>query len=117
VKNRDLWFTLPSQKFLLVSWLFLAIPNSNYKLLVITKLSLCIDSSFSKHFVLNFSVQMYSNRSKFIQPAEKELWDKVPIEAMSSEEDALDDNEIVYHYSPSWRSDGITMLPFVYLLL
>jgi len=60
---------------------------------------------------------MYSERDKFVQPAEKELWDKVPIEAMSSEEDASDDNETVYHYSPSWRSDGNTMFHFAHLLL
>ena len=57
-------------------------------------------------YLLDCSVQMYSDRQKFVEPLEKDLWDKVPLEAMSSEEDASDDNEIIYHYSPSWRSDG-----------
>ena len=74
-------------------------------------------TTFNDCSVCNCSVQMYSERDKFVQPAERELWDKVPVEAMSSEEDASDDNETFYHYSPSWRSDGITMFLFAHLVL
>ena len=33
-QNRDLWFTLPPQRSLLGSWLFLAIPISYFKILI-----------------------------------------------------------------------------------
>ncbi|XP_065905113.1 uncharacterized protein [Dysidea avara] len=60
-----------------------------------------------KTIVKHRKKKMYSDRQKFVEPLEKDLWDKVPLEAMSSEEDASDDNEIIYHYSPSWRSDEL----------
>lgn len=55
------------------------------------------------------SYQIYTDRQKFVEPTEKELWDKIPVEAMSSEEDASDNDEILYRYTPSWRSDGNIM--------
>ena len=46
-QNRDLWFTLPPQRSLLVLWLFLAIPISYFKFKIFNMSSIYIIYTFT----------------------------------------------------------------------
>ena len=49
-------------------------------------------------------IQVHAQRRRCLKKSELKYWDCVPIEAMSSEEEA--ENGTVYRHKPSWRSEG-----------